>query len=170
LFAVELAEGGEVQVVGDLELAGLEQEEGGDQIWVAADDAELAAELLLSVGYGAGTPSPLPVREAAVETVPNHEDVGSSEHQSRLSKGVIAKVVQSLKLWACFGATQTRKPPQWWLFDFFVYVTEAVSISRVANRVGINGRFLASIPDVGVTSAQSVRGLPAWHEVSLARN
>ena len=46
LLAVELAESGEVQVVGDLEQAGLVEEEGGDQIWVAADDAELAAELL----------------------------------------------------------------------------------------------------------------------------
>ena len=66
LFAVELAGSGEVQVVAGLELAGLEEEEGGDQMWVAADDAELAAELLFPVGHGAGTPSPLPVREAAV--------------------------------------------------------------------------------------------------------
>jgi hypothetical protein len=44
------------------------------------------------------------VREAAVETVPNHEDVGCSEHQSRLSKGVIAKVVQSLKLGSAIQA------------------------------------------------------------------
>jgi hypothetical protein len=42
----------------------LEEEEGGDQMWVAADDAELAAELLPRV-----TPLPPPVREAAVETV-----------------------------------------------------------------------------------------------------
>jgi hypothetical protein len=28
----------------------------------------------------------------------NHEDVGCSEHQIRLSKGVIAKFVQSLEL------------------------------------------------------------------------
>jgi hypothetical protein len=61
LFAVELADSGEVQVVAGWEQAGLEEEEGGDQIWVAADEAELAAELLLSA-----TPSPLPVREAAV--------------------------------------------------------------------------------------------------------
>jgi hypothetical protein len=54
LLAVELAESGEVQVVGDLEQAGLVEEEGGDQIWVAADDAELAAELLPRV-----IPSPL---------------------------------------------------------------------------------------------------------------
>jgi len=66
LFAVELAGGGEVQIVVDLELAGLEQEEGGDQIWVAADDAELAAELLFPVGHVTLTPSPLPVREAGV--------------------------------------------------------------------------------------------------------
>jgi hypothetical protein len=97
LFAVELAESGEVQVLGDLELAGLEQEEGGDQMWVAADDAELAAELLFPAGHVTPTPSPHPVRERAVETVPNHEDVGCSEHQIRLSKGVIAKFVQSLE-------------------------------------------------------------------------
>ena len=81
LFAVQLAESGKVQVVGDLELAGLEQEERGDQVWVAADDAELAAELLPRV-----IPLPPPVREAAVETVPNHEDMSCSEHQIRLSK------------------------------------------------------------------------------------
>jgi len=58
LFAVELADSGEVQVVAGWEQAALEEEEGGDQIWVAADQAELAAELLLSA-----SPSPLPVRE-----------------------------------------------------------------------------------------------------------
>ena len=71
LFAVELAGSGEVQIVtglllADLEQAGLEEEEGGDQIWVAADDAELAAELLFPVGHVTLTPSPLPVREAGV--------------------------------------------------------------------------------------------------------
>ncbi len=66
LFAVELADGGEVQVVADLEQAGVEEEEGGDQRWVAADDAELAAELLFPAGHVTPTPSPLPVREAAV--------------------------------------------------------------------------------------------------------
>jgi len=94
LFAVELEGSGEVQIVAGLEQAGLEKEEGGDQIWVAADDAKLAAELLFPVGHATCTPSLLPVREAAVETVPNHEDVGCSEHQIRLSKGVIAKFVQ----------------------------------------------------------------------------
>jgi hypothetical protein len=53
---------------------------------------------LFSVGHVTRTPSPLPVREAAVETVPNHEDVSCSEHQIRLSKGVIAKFVQRLEL------------------------------------------------------------------------
>jgi hypothetical protein len=144
LFAVELAESGEVQGVGDLELAGLEQEEGGDQMWVAADDAELAAELLPRV-----TPLPPPVREAAVETVPNHEDVSCSEHQIRLSKGLVAKFVQSLELgsaichpgrcacgagcwarsavahsWIC-GRPEThnklKKPPQWWLLSSCFY-------------------------------------------------
>jgi hypothetical protein len=66
LFAVELAGSGEVQVVADLEQAGFEEEEGGDQRWVALDDAELAAELLFPVGHVTLTPSPLPVREAAV--------------------------------------------------------------------------------------------------------
>jgi hypothetical protein len=58
LFAVELEGSGEVQVVADLELAGLKQEEGGDQVRVAADDAELAAKLLFPVGHVTRTPSP----------------------------------------------------------------------------------------------------------------
>ena len=120
LFAVELTESGEFQVVADLELPGLEQEEGGDQVRVAADDAELAAELLFPAGYVTRTPSPLPVREAAVETVPNHEDESCSEHQICLSKGLIAKFVQRLELWARFAAPDTgdkrKKPPMWWLF------------------------------------------------------
>jgi hypothetical protein len=91
---MELAESGEVQIVSGWLQASLEQEEGSDQVRVAADHAELAAELLFPVGRVTSTPSPLPVRERAVETVPNHEDVGSSEHQIRLSKGVIAKFVQ----------------------------------------------------------------------------
>jgi hypothetical protein len=71
LFAVELEGGGEVQIVAGLEQArleqaGAEQEEGGDQMWAAADDAELAAKLLFPVGHVTPTPSPLPVREAAV--------------------------------------------------------------------------------------------------------
>jgi hypothetical protein len=66
LFAVELEGSGKVQLVADLKLAGLEAEEGGDQIWVAADDAELAAKLLFPVGHVTRTPSPFPVREAAV--------------------------------------------------------------------------------------------------------
>jgi hypothetical protein len=63
---VELEGSGEVQIVADLELAGLEEEEGGDQVWVAADDAKLTAKLLFPVGHVTRTPSPLPVREAAV--------------------------------------------------------------------------------------------------------
>jgi hypothetical protein len=59
LFAVELAESGEIQVAGDLLQAGLEEEEGGDQMWVAADGAELAAEFLLPVGHST-TPLPPP--------------------------------------------------------------------------------------------------------------
>jgi hypothetical protein len=57
---------GEVLIIAGLEQTGLEQEEGGDQIWVAADDAKLAAELLFPVGHVTATPFPLPVREAAV--------------------------------------------------------------------------------------------------------
>jgi hypothetical protein len=71
LLAIELAGSGEFQIVtglllAGLEQAGLEEEKSGDQIWVAADDAELAAELLFPVGHVTRTPSPLPVREAAV--------------------------------------------------------------------------------------------------------
>jgi hypothetical protein len=62
LFAVELAESGEVQVVADLKLAGLEEEEGGDQMWVAADEAKLAAEILFPVGHVTRTPLPPTVR------------------------------------------------------------------------------------------------------------
>ncbi len=68
---MELEGGGEVQIVvglepARLEQAGAEQEEGGDQMWVAADEAELAAKLLFPVGHVTPTPSPLPVRERAV--------------------------------------------------------------------------------------------------------
>ena len=68
LDAVELAERGEVVAVVEVQLAGLEQVEGGDQVGVAADEAELAAELPLAAGLGHVTtpPSPLPVREAGV--------------------------------------------------------------------------------------------------------
>jgi hypothetical protein len=71
---------------------------------------------LFPVGHVTRTPSPLPVREAAVETVPNHEDVGCSEHQIRLSKGVIAKFVQRLELGARLFFAPKGKPPLWWLF------------------------------------------------------
>ncbi len=63
---MEFAGSGEVQIVADLELVGLEEEEDGDQMRVAADDAELAAKLLFLAGHVTRTPSPLPVREAAV--------------------------------------------------------------------------------------------------------
>ena len=66
LFAVELAGDGEVQVVADLEQAGLEEEELGDQIWVAADEPKLAAELLFSVGHGTPTPSPSGLLESGL--------------------------------------------------------------------------------------------------------
>jgi hypothetical protein len=73
---------------------GAEADEVRDQLEIAVDEAKL----LPSVGHGAGTPFPPPAREAGVEAVANHEDVGCSEHQISLSKGVIAKFVQSLKL------------------------------------------------------------------------
>ena len=58
LLAVELAESGKVQIVSGWLQASLEQEERGDQVWVAADDAELAAKLLFPVGHVSSTPSP----------------------------------------------------------------------------------------------------------------
>jgi hypothetical protein len=39
----------------------------------------------------------------------NHEDVGCSEHQISLSKGVIAKLVQWLKLAARFCVAAMKK-------------------------------------------------------------
>jgi hypothetical protein len=63
---MELAESGEVQIVSGWLQAGLVEEEGRDQMRVAADASSASAELLLPVGHGIGTPSPLPVREAAV--------------------------------------------------------------------------------------------------------
>jgi hypothetical protein len=58
LFATEMAGGGEVQIVADLELAGVEQEERGDQMRFAPDEAELAAKLLFPVGHVTRTPPP----------------------------------------------------------------------------------------------------------------
>jgi hypothetical protein len=77
---------------------GAEADEVRDQLEIAADEAELAAKLLPWVGHGAGYPLPPPVREAGVEAMANHEDMGCSDHQICLSKGVIAKFVQPLDL------------------------------------------------------------------------
>jgi hypothetical protein len=49
----------------------------------------------------------------------NHEDVGCSEHQIRLSKGVIAKFVQSLELAERFHvpvSVANRKATVWVAF------------------------------------------------------
>ena len=73
-------------------MAGRDDQEGED-VHVAGDP-ELPLELLLERGCVTRTPSPLPVREGLVYQVSNHEVMDCSEHQSRLSKGVIAKVVQ----------------------------------------------------------------------------
>ena len=54
----------------------------------------------------------------------NHEDMDSSEHQIRLSKGLIAKFAQSLKLEARISTRQMKKPPVGWLFLFSDSVTE----------------------------------------------
>jgi hypothetical protein len=102
------------------------------------------------------------VRERAVETVPNHEDVDCSEHQIRLSKGLIAKFVQPLKLGSAIRAgapaaraaglaplsltpafvgdltltTKAQKATEVVAFCALSSMTETVSIFRVANRVG----------------------------------
>jgi hypothetical protein len=68
--------------------------------------------------------------------VPNHEDVDSSEHQIRLSKGLIAKFVQLLKLGAGFAAEyrrQTKKATVKVAFCPLQSVTGTVSIFRIAN-------------------------------------
>ena len=100
------------------------------------------------------------MREAAVETVPNHEDMNCSEHQIRLSKRVIAKFVQRLELGSAIQArracgaraagfaplsltpefvgrpdTHNKQKKATDVLAFCVpsSVTETVSISRVAN-------------------------------------
>jgi hypothetical protein len=65
-----------------------------------ADESELSPELLLWTGNVTRTPSPLPVREGPVYQQSNEEDMGCSEHQICLSKGVIGKYVQPLGLGA----------------------------------------------------------------------
>ena len=95
----------------------------------------------------------------------NHEDVGCSEHQSRLSKGLTAKVVQSLELEARFWAPKTQKATAMVALVSLPSVTVTVSISRIANQMDTTGRFLSAIPNVGVTSSQNARGI-----VSAARH
>jgi len=97
----------------------------------------------------------------------NHEDVGCSEYQSRLSKGLTAKVVQSLELEARFWAPKTQKATAMVALVSLpsVTITVTVSISRIANKMDTTGRFLSAIPNVGVTSSQNARGI-----VSAARH
>jgi hypothetical protein len=102
--------------------------------------------------------------------MPNHEDVGCSEHQIRLSKGVIAKFVQSLKLTPRFGR-QTQKATAMVAFCVLLpYVTGTVSSFRVANRVGGNGRFLRGFPMWELPRGSMHEELSAGHEVSLTRS
>jgi hypothetical protein len=68
-----------------------------------ADESEASPEFL--PGRGSATPSPLPVREGSVYQQSNQEDIGGPEHQICLSKVVIGKYVQRLKLGG------TKKPP-----------------------------------------------------------
>jgi hypothetical protein len=63
-----------------------------------ADGAELSAELGTRLCHVTRTPSPLPVREGAVQHQSNHGDMGGPEHQICLSKGVIGKYVLRLEL------------------------------------------------------------------------
>jgi hypothetical protein len=67
-------------------------------------DAKLPPELPLQVGNVTRTPSPLPVRERLVYHVSNHQVMSCSEHQIRLSKGVIAKFVQRKNLGSAIQA------------------------------------------------------------------
>jgi hypothetical protein len=69
-----------------------------------ADESELSPELLLWTGNVTRTPSPLPVRERLVYHVSHHQVMGFSEHQIRLSKGVIAKLVQRKELGSAIQA------------------------------------------------------------------
>jgi hypothetical protein len=52
--------------------------------------------------------------------VPNHEDVGCSEHQIRLSKGLIAKFVQRLELKARLFFAPKGKATAMVAFSFLI--------------------------------------------------
>jgi hypothetical protein len=64
--------------------------------------------------------------------VPNHEDVDSSEHQIRLSLGVIDKVVYCFEFDALFLGV-TGKSQRVGGFCVSASVTGTVSIFRIAN-------------------------------------
>jgi hypothetical protein len=83
--------------------------EMGEDVGLAGDP-ELSSELLPGRGNVTLTPSPLPVREGLVYQVSNHEVMDCSEHQIRLSKGVIAKFVQPLELEVCRRTAPTIHP------------------------------------------------------------
>jgi hypothetical protein len=85
-----------------------------------------------------GDPSPLPVREGAVQSVLHQEVVGSSEHQIRLSKGVPGKFVllleladnkkpARLKAAGCLLSVELKKPPL--PFHFLTLTRLAASMS-----------------------------------------
>jgi hypothetical protein len=86
--------------------------------------------------------------------MPNHEDMDSSEHQIRLSKGLIAKFVQRLKLGARFCRAkfrrQMKKPPRWWLL-FAAFCDWNCIYFKSSKLVGMKWQKFATFPDVGVT-------------------
>jgi hypothetical protein len=61
-----------------------------------------------SARYRDPPPLPLPLRELGLYLILNHALVGSPERQSRLSKRVIGKVVQRLKLATKEKATMAK--------------------------------------------------------------
>ena len=121
----------------------------------------------------------------------NHEDVGCSEHQIRLSKGVIAKFVQPLGLRSAIQArrdsgagcwvrsaaahacicgrpdthTKTKNATDVVAFCVPSSVTETVLYFKNSKLTNVKRQVFARIPDVGVTSALCARGI-----VSAARN
>ncbi len=89
-------------------------------------------------------PSPLPVPEAGLYLMPNHWVRCSPEGQIRLSKGVIAKFVQSLELETRKSHPGQMKRPRW-LFVFAVLRLEVDLYFQSSKLDIINWHFLAGL-------------------------
>jgi hypothetical protein len=69
--------------------------------------------------------------------------------KSRLSKGLIPKLVQRLELGAHFFAPK-KKPPQWWLVCFCFCDWNCVYF-KSSKLTGMKWREFAAFPEMGIT-------------------